>query len=284
MNKTIRYCLYGLIATVCVIAIFIGVFYQFFYNKDNANDVGVNITGSINTVPQTEINGSFKDLFTNEFFGTNYDDSNIKKNDSTKPLVYTYVTSTEASATVKTKVDGKYDITAYIPIVNIQGDIPYSYNTNTQNTFVSAMNTIIQQATQETIFNVSYTSYINDGILSLGIMCSLKEGENAQRTIVQAYNYNLETGEDVSIDDIMTKRGLDKNAVNQKIKSVVTKAAADAKSVSSSGYNIYERDTSSDIYDVNNVKNFMQGPNGELYIIYAYGNTSYTSSMDIIEI
>ena len=52
----------------------------------------------------------------------------------------------------------------------------------------------------------------------------------------------------------------------------------------STGYNVYERDLDSDIYDVTEVNNFIQGPNGELYIIYAYGNQAFTSEMDIIEI
>ena len=38
------------------------------------------------------------------------------------------------------------------------------------------------------------------------------------------------------------------------------------------------------MYDVKNVTNSIQGPSGELYIIYAYGNVAFTSEMDIIEI
>ena len=49
-----------------------------------------------------------------------------------------------------------------------------------------------------------------------------------------------------------------------------------------SGYEVYQRNMQSDEYDVTNVKTFFQGPNGELYIVYAYGNTKDTSEMDVI--
>ena len=38
------------------------------------------------------------------------------------------------------------------------------------------------------------------------------------------------------------------------------------------------------MYQIDNITNFIEGPNGELYIIFAYGNNNYTSEMDIIEI
>ncbi len=282
MNKTIRYCLYGLATTICIIAIFMGVYDQFFKKQIDTEDS--NILGSINTVEQTEVKDSFKDLFTNQFFKENYDDSSINKTDSTKELVYTYTTTENSSVTLKTNVDGKYDITAYIPIININNDVANGYNMNTQNVFVSKINDIMSNSKQNTVCNISYTSYITNNILSVAIMASLKEGNSAQRVIVQTYNYNLTTGQDVKIGDILTLRGLDKTAVNKKINSVITKAANDAKSMSESGYNIYQREVTSDLYDVSSVNNFIQGPNGELYIIYAYGNTSFTSEMDVIEI
>ena len=42
------------------------------------------------------------------------------------------------------------------------------------------------------------------------------------------------------------------------------------------------RDLTSDIYNVDNAGAYFLGPNGELYIVYAYGNSDFTSEMDII--
>ena len=132
------------------------------------------------------------------------------------------------------------------------------------------------------VYEVNYTAYVNNEILSVAIMASIKEGDKAQKIIIQTYNYNLETGKNVTIDDIIEKRGLEESVITNKIKTIVEKAAKDAKSMQSTGYNVYERDLTSDAYDVRNVEYFIQGPNGELYIIYPYGNRDLTSEMDIV--
>ena len=48
------------------------------------------------------------------------------------------------------------------------------------------------------------------------------------------------------------------------------------------GYQVYKRDLKSDIYKAENVDNYFLGPNGSIYIIYAYGNTNFTTECDII--
>ena len=47
---------------------------------------------------------------------------------------------------------------------------------------------------------------------------------------------------------------------------------------------VFKRDLNSDIYTISKVTNFVLGPNGEIYIIYAYGNQTYTSEMDIVKL
>ena len=56
------------------------------------------------------------------------------------------------------------------------------------------------------------------------------------------------------------------------------------KKMAQSGYNVYQRNPEDEMYKLENIQNFMEGPNGELYIIFAYGNNNYTSEMDVIEI
>lgn len=163
--------------------------------------------------------------------------------------------------------------------------------TNNQNVYDQQLNEnqIQQQVTNQvtsnyTVCNVTFTGYVNNNILSVAMLITLKEGNNPQRTMVQTYNYNLQTGQDVKITDILQNRGLDANAVNKKIKTEIKQAASQAESVSQSGYSVYQRDSESEIYNVVNSNTFIQGPNGELYIIYAYGNSNYTSEMDVIQI
>ena len=85
-----------------------------------------------------------------------------------------------------------------------------------------------------------------------------------------------------NVFEILEERGLDDKIITNKIKSIIKKAADDAKEMQSTGYNVYERNLNSDMYDVTAVNNFIQGPNGELYIIYAYGNSNPTSEKDIV--
>ena len=279
MNKSVRNAMYIVIMIVCIIAIFVGVYAQFFKKaKDNEEFKisGENVTE--NVITQAEIKENFKDLFTNEFLGSGYDETNLVKLDNTKPIVYSGIDGYE------NEEEGKYDIKATIPVINISNEIAEKYNNSTINTFVNKLNSILADSKVYTIYDVNYTSYINNDILSVAIMASIKEGDSAQRIIIQTYNYNLKEEKEVTINDIFEARGLDASNVTKKIKSIVNKAAEDAKGMQSTGYNVYERDINSDMYDAMTVKNFIQGPNGELYIIYAYGNEAFTSEMDIIEI
>lgn len=280
VSKTARNLMYTLITIICVIAIIIGVYTQFFKKNTNDNIEPNIIEGNtiVNNFTQAEIKESFKNLFTNQLVGPEGNYNSIEKLDESKKLVYSAIDQYTI-----TKED-KYDITATIPMINIKGSVTEKYNETTQSIFVDKINDIIQNSQVNTIMDIKYIACINNDILSVAIMASMKEGNSAQRLIVQTYNYNLKTDKAVTIDDILRNRELDKDALNRRIKSVVKKAAEDAQNIQGAGYDIYTRNLESNIYDVSNVANFIQGPNGELYIIYAYGNQAFTSEMDIIQV
>ena len=280
MNKSIRNAMYILIIAICVIAIFIGVYSQFFKKKED-KDIDYHISGenvTSNVITQAEVKENFKDLFTNQFFSSDYDETKLAKIDKSKPLVYSGIDNYE------NQEEGRYDIKATIPVINLSNEIGKKYNDTTTNIFVKKLNSIVSDSKIYTIYDVNYTAYINNDILSVAIMASIKEGDSAQRLMVQTYNYNIKENKEVTINDILEERGLDASNVTKKIKSIVNKSAEDAKGMQSTGYNVYERDLDSDMYDATKVSNFIQGPDGELYIIYAYGNQAFTSEMDIIEI
>ena len=77
---------------------------------------------------------------------------------------------------------------------------------------------------------------------------------------------------------------LNKSVIQGEINKVVEENARQSQSLIDLGYNVYERNLSDEMYKIENVDNFFYGPNGNLYIIYAYGNNSYTSELDIIQI
>ena len=278
-TKTIRYIIYIFIIVICIVAIGIGVYAQFFMEEDISNnyDNDISAGGNQNLVTGQEIKQSFLDLFTDEFYIGNFDDSNVKKLDNSNELVYTAYSSSET-------VEGKYMIDVNIPVINIEGEVVNEYNSITQSVFVDKINAVISNSSVYTIYNLDYISYVNNNILSLAIMATIKEGNNPQRIIVQTYNYNLATGENVTLDDILEDRDIEKSVVENKIKTTINKASEDAKKMAQSGYNDYQRNPEDEMYKLENIQNFMEGPNGELYIIFAYGNNNYTSEMDVIEI
>ena len=274
MKREIRYASYVAITIVCIIAVFIGVYSQFFKRKaDKDEDNTLGDGNATNVISYVQVKENFKDLFTNELIDNDYDDSNIQKENNSMPIVYSGIELDEES-------DGKYDINVTLPVINIKG---VSYNNTTEDIFVNKLNDIIKNSDLFTICDFNYISYINNDILSVAIMASIKEGDSAQRIIIQTYNYNLQTGEDVSFSDVLNSMNLDSKNVESRIKTIVRKVAEDSKSMQDTGYTVYERDTDSAIYEVKNIDSFILGPEDKLYVIFAYGNNAFTSEMDIIE-
>lgn len=282
MGKTVRYILYAVIIAICVMSVFIGAYSLIFreYRDSNVTVGDNNTTGDNNVAKnQEDIKNEFENLFTNKFSKSNFDDSSIQKLDNTKELVYDGLQYSDAK-------ENLYEINVNIPFININSDVANEFNSQTQKIFVNEADKLMKQTTSSvyTVFNVNYVAFINNNILSVGILGSIKEGNNPQRMLMQTYNYDLSTGKKVTINDILNNRGMDSTVVNKQIYSIVSAAQANSDAMESSGYTVYKRDLKSDIYNVTNVQTFMQGPNGELYIIYAYGNTKNTSEMDIIKI
>ena len=275
-TKTIRYILYVVIIIFCVVAIGLGVYAQFFTKEPVQDAYGNDISAGGNIVTAQDVNQSFIDLFTNEFY-SNYDESTITKVDDTKELVYTFYSDNQT-------VEGKYNMNINIPVINIQSDVVTGFNNLTQSIFVDKINSVMAGTSVYTIYNLDYTAYVNNNLLSVAIKATIKEGDNPQRVIVQTYNYDLQTDSAVTLKEILEDRDIDETVVENRIKTVVQNASNDANKMAESGYTVYQRNVNDEMYQIDNITNFIEGPNGELYIIFAYGNNNYTSEMDIIEI
>ena len=269
--------IYILVGIFCVFAIIAGIYAQFI----DADYGGLNIANEENQntlqeKSQEEIKVSFNDLFINTLNLGGFDTTGIQKNDSTQEIVYT-------AFDIEDETDN-YEINMKIPIINIRSELANTLNQITQATFVNKANEIMQsQNTTKTIYTIDYAGFINNNILSLVIRSTLKEGNSAQRVIIQTYNYDLTTNEQVSLVDLITIKMLNRDEVNSKIMEVVTEANTEAENLQNMGYNqIYVRDLTSNIYSVDNAGAYFLGSNQELYIVYAYGNNEFTSEMDIV--
>lgn len=268
--------LYILISLFCIFAIIAGIYAQFIDASPTGTGVAEEEQNVIQEKTQDAIKSDFNDLFTNELNLGTFDTTGIQKNDQTQEIVYSL--STE-------RVNEFCEINLNIPVINIRSDLSNTFNSMTQADFVNKANEVIQNtdSTKKIIYTVDYTAYVNSNILSVVIKSTLKEGNSAQRVIVRTYNYNLSTNQEASLVDLITMKMLNKDEVNNKIMQVVTAENQEAENLQNMGYNtVFVRDLTSDIYSVDSAGAYFLGPNQELYIVYPYGNSEFTSEMDII--
>ena len=168
-----------------------------------------------------------------------------------------------------------------IPHINVDNEITNEYNKEIEDIFLTLANNVLQTENSNIIYTVDYVSNVQDGILSLMIRASLKEGSNAQKVIIQTYNYDLRNNKEITLQEVLKIEKLNEQDIQNRINSKVQEEEEKAKDLQSLGYNIYSRDTSSDIYKLENSTEFYLSANA-LYIIYAYGNEANTSEMDLV--
>lgn len=217
----------------------------------------------------------FNGLFQNTLVNGEYDTSSIEKVAMDKDLVYT-------AYTIQEQKEGKYDINLNIPVLNVSNPVGDQINQTTQKVFADKANEIILGATEYTIYTIDYQAYINNDILSLAIRATLKEGDNPQRYIAQTYNYNFVTKQMVTFDEALQIRGINLEDAEQKIRNQIRLANKQAETLQNLGYDVFTRDPESSMYDIQNSDNFILGENQRLYLIYAYGNTNYTTEYDVM--
>lgn len=180
---------------------------------------------------------------------------------------------------IQEEKSGKYKIDAYIPRIHLDNKIDNEVNNEINSSFVNKILQVYNDSKIYTILKINYATSIQDNRLSVIIKCSLKEGSNAQRTIIKTYNYDIESKEKIKIVDLIQeqKKADLQEEINQKIQLKLKKEATLAEQ----GYNVYRRDVESDIYKIENANEFYI-KDKIIYIIYCYGNNSFTSEVDLI--
>lgn len=229
--------------------------------------------------PQEEIQlAEFNALFNNKLESQGYSVNQSIKNNIDYDVIYNTYQRNE-------KVEKKYEINVSIPEINLRGAQIEKINKEIKDIFqLKAENIISNEQSENIIYTVEYSACLNSNILSLVIKSTLKEGKNAQRMIVKGYTYNISTGEILDIEDIIAIRQLDKSKIKKEINKVVEENAKQNETLINLGYNVYKRDLKSSMYEIENIDNFYYGPNGGVYIIFAYGNNNFTSETDIVPI
>lgn len=277
----LRKVLYVVIVIVCLWSIFIGVYDQVNKKAKKANtvvekEVPTTVTPNPEkTQSQEDLIKEFDKMFTDTVVFGQYDLTNLKKIDQQKDVVYTY------SAQLKKEM---YELDVNFPIINIQWDTAQEIYKESKAEFIDPANEIIQNATQQTIYTVSYTGYVNGDILSIVIKSTFKEEGKAQKIQVKTYNINLATGKIATIEDLLKIRQIDRESVSNKITETISASIRETSRIQELGYEVYTRDLNNSIYNIDNLDAAFLDKDGALYIVFAYGNTDLTSEMDIVKL
>lgn len=218
------------------------------------------------------LEANFDKLFDNEIkINTGI---SIDKEDKTKDLVYTYYTKNEEK-------ENSYDVNLNIPYININNEIIKKYNQEIKDTFEVKAESVLKTEGQNIAYTVEYQATVEDDILSIIIRSNLKQASSAQRVIIQTYNFDLKNNKEISLEDIINKKELNIDDVRNRIEEKIKLEQKKVQELKSLGYDVFEPDLKDEMYKIENSKEFFINE-GNIYIIYAYGNENFTNEVDMV--
>ena len=224
---------------------------------------------------EADVNYQVVKEFTNTVKETGESEVLIDKIYQGKQIVYTDYSNV-------LKDENYYSVNVQVPLINIDNDRIKEINAEIKNEYYDKTRFIMRKREGNTIYNVSWLAFINGDILSVAIKASLKEEGTAEKVTIKTYNYDLQRNKDVSIMDLIESKNTTAAKVQSTIDSDIKTAYTNAKIIAAEYGTLYERDLNSDIYKVENSENYFLTADGNIYIVYAYGNKDYTNEMDII--
>ena len=271
-----RYVFFLVLALLCIVALCLGIYAQFFYKYADTDPfmIGINI-GSQKTAEEiSALKSNFNSLFTNEIL---INSENVKTNkiEQSQGLVYTIYNLVNED-------ENYYTVDAQIPTLNINTDEAKKINAEIKSFFYDTAHSIMRKQEGKTIYTVSYAAFVNQEIISLVVKSSLKEEGKTEKVSVQTYNYSLTKNRKVTLEDLIEAKETTIDVVQNTINEDIETAYNNAKIIASEFGVLYERDLSSEIYKAENTDTFFLTQDGYVYIVYAYGNKDYTNEMDIV--
>lgn len=266
--------IYTVSIITCIIAVIIAGL-SIYYGSDELDRL-ITIGGSSLTQADEEYQllvSNFDDIFQNhlEEYRT---DVSIQKIDEAQEIVYTYYTKDENKK-------NSYDMNLNIPYINIDNETIAAYNEEIKRTYEEKAESTLQTENENIIYTLQYEATIENDILSLIIRANLKEGSSAQRLIIQTFNYDLRNNKEITLEEMISLKQLNANDVQNKIDAEITSQHQRVEDLRSLGYGVFERNPENEMYKIENSQDFFV-KDGNIYIIYAYGNENMTSEMDLV--
>lgn len=277
-NKRYKIMFFSCIILICLAALSIGIYAQFFYRYSESDPlmIGINHGKNKDTQEINKLKTEFNNLFENKLvFGVDYKKEEVSKKQENKDFVYT-------GYDLKNEDENFYQIDVNIPIINIDSQEIEEINSQIKSEFYDTANTIMRKMDGYTVYTVNYNAYFYDDIISIVIKSSLKEKDENEKVTIKTYNYKVTDNSLINLSDLIEKTENSKSKVQRKINDEIKKYNNNALAVAEEYGSTYIRNLESDIYKIENTKEYFVTEVGKLYIIYPYGNEEYTNEIDII--
>lgn len=259
--------LYAIAIIICIVALTI-IVAIIFLGEDVVQKNKVEIATEEEKI---ELRTNFENMFKNNLTGEIQD---IEKNNNDKDYVYTALEATNTS-------ENNYSLNVHIPEINIKNDVITEINTDIAKRYKQEVSNVLNSKGKNTIYSIEYEAHVENNILFLTIRSNLKQSNSAQKLMIYTYNYDLKEQKSHTLDELIQILNYDKAEIQNLINTEIKSQEENANSLKELGYSIYLRDSSSDIYKVENSDYFFI-KDGRLYIIYPYGNEAVTSEMDLV--
>ena len=262
-----RIALFTVILIIIIIAITVVVGVQILGNDVVNNMFGISKIVKRTEEEKAELKVNFENIIDNQFQDNN--NYEVKKIEDDKNLIFTSYSKEEKNE--------KYEINVNLPYINIKNKTVQNFNNEIENTFKGKTEDILNNPDKNAIYTVKYKAYVENKILSVIIYSDLKQDTSAQRDIIQTFNYNLEENKELTLEDTLKIYELDKKDTQKIINDDIQAEQKKSEDLIQLGYNVFSRDLNSEIYKIENIKEYFN-----IYIIFAYGNTNLTTQMDIV--
>lgn len=262
---------YIVLICICALAISVAIGTQILGNDVVDNIFGLNKITKRTEEEEAVLKVNFESLLDNTLLDKgNY---TVQKNNQDKEIIYTEYSKQEK------KDNHKLDVN--LPYINIKNEEVNKFNKEIKNTFEGKAEEVSQNTDENILYTVKYKASIKENILSLIIYSDLKQSSSAQRVIVQTFNYDLSQNKTLTFEDAINEFKLKKNEIQTKINTDIQNEENKSEELIKLGYNVFSRDTKSDIYKVENISEYFIY-NNNIYVIFAYGNDKMTSEKDIV--
>lgn len=275
-NKKYKILFFTTIALICVACICIAIYIQFFYKyaKTDPLMLGINIGSKKTAEYYNNLKIEFNSIFDNQVV-TEQPNTRFDRMQTNKEIIYTRYD-------LKNEDENFYKVDVKIPTLNVNTEVAKKINKEMEKEFYDKANAIMRNLEGYTIYNVTYSSYVNKDIVSIVIKSSLKEDNKNEKVMFKTYNYSIPTGKEVSLKELIDLKQISIKEVQNKIDDEIEKAYNNALAISSEYGSTYKRNLEDEMYNFNNTKEFFLTNEGNVYIIYPYGNEEYTNEVDIV--